>query len=93
MNGDLRPVDNSGHIGHTYLLIMQSGNNIHLQQHETNMINEEWNKTQNDAPFVTFYDMRAVTFVLLDEMANVDRGTAVVYSYTPIKPLGVSQVN
>ena len=35
------------------------------------MINEEWNKTQNDAPFVAFYDMRAVTFVLLDEMANV----------------------
>ena len=35
------------------------------------MINEEWNKTQNDAPFVAFYDMRAVTFVLPDEMANV----------------------
>ena len=50
---------------------MQSGNNIHLQQHETNMINEEWNKTQNDAAFVAFYDMRAVTFVLPDEMANV----------------------
>ena len=28
------------------------------------------NKTQNDAPFVAFY-MRAVTFVLPDEMANV----------------------
>ena len=24
------------------------------------MINEEWNKTQNDAPFVTFHGMRAV---------------------------------
>ena len=35
------------------------------------MINEEWNKTQNDAPFVDFYDMRAVMFVLPDEMANV----------------------
>ena len=35
------------------------------------MINEEWNKTQNDAPFVVFYDMRAVTFVLPDEMADV----------------------
>ena len=35
------------------------------------MINEEWNKTQNDVPFVAFYDMRAVTFVLPDEMANV----------------------
>ena len=34
------------------------------------MINEEWNKTQNDAPFVAFYDMRAVTFVLPDEMAD-----------------------
>ena len=35
------------------------------------MINGEWNKTQNDAPFVAFYDMRAVTFVLPDEMADV----------------------
>ena len=42
-----------------------------MQQHKTNMINEEWNKTQNDAPFVAFYDMRAVTFVLPDEMADV----------------------
>ena len=46
-------------------------NNIPVQQHKTNMINEEWNKTQNDAPFVAFYNMRAVTFVLPDEMANV----------------------
>ena len=50
---------------------MRSGNNIHVQQHKTDMINEEWNKTQNDAPFVAFYDMRAVTFILLEEMANV----------------------
>ena len=50
---------------------MQSGNNIHVQQHKTNIINEEWNKTQNDAPFVAFYDTRAVTFVLPDEMADV----------------------
>ena len=35
------------------------------------IFNEEWNKTQNDAPFVAFYDMRAVTFVLPDEMADV----------------------
>ena len=35
------------------------------------MINEEWNKTQNGAPFVAFYNMRAVTFVLPDEMADV----------------------
>ena len=34
------------------------------------MINEEWNKTQNDVPFVPFY-MYAVTFVLPDEMADV----------------------
>ena len=46
---------------------MRSKNNIHVQQHKINMINEEWNKTQNDA----FYDMRAVTFVLADEMADV----------------------
>ena len=35
------------------------------------MINEEWKKTPNDAPFVTLYDVRAVTFVLPDEMADV----------------------
>ena len=35
---------------------MQSGNNIHVQQHKANMINEEWNRTQTDAllsPFMT----------------------------------------
>ena len=42
-----------------------------MQQHKTNMINKERNKTQNAAPFVAFYDMHAVTFVLLDEMADV----------------------
>ena len=50
---------------------MRSGNNIHVQQRKINMINEEWNETQNDAPFVAFCDMRAVTFVLPDEMADV----------------------
>ena len=50
---------------------MPSGNNIHVQQHETNMINEEWSETQNDARFVAFYDMHALTFVLRDEMADV----------------------
>ena len=50
---------------------MQSGNNIHVQQHKTNMINEEWNKTQNEAPFVAFYDMHAVTFVLPDEIEDM----------------------
>ena len=38
---------------------------------KTNMINEEWNKTQNDAPFFAFNDMCAVTFVQPDEMADV----------------------
>ena len=50
---------------------MRSGNYIHVQRHKTNMINEVWNETQNDAPFVAFYDMRAVTLVLPDEMADV----------------------
>ena len=45
---------------------MQSGNNIHVQQHKTNMINEEWNEKQNNAPFVAFYGMHAVMFVLPD---------------------------
>ena len=49
---------------------MQSGNNIHVQQHKTNMINEEWNKTQNGAHLVAFYDMHAVKFVLPGEMAD-----------------------
>ena len=45
---------------------------IHVHQHYTNITNKEWKKTpQNGAPFVTFYDMRAVTFVLPGEMANV----------------------
>ena len=50
---------------------MRIGNNIHVQQDKTNMLSEEWKKTQNDAPFVAFYDMRAVTFVLQDEMDDV----------------------
>ena len=50
---------------------MRSGNSIHVQQNKTNMINEEWHKIQNDAPFVAFYDMRPVTFVLPDEMVDV----------------------
>ena len=35
------------------------------------MINKKWNKTQNDAHFVAFYNMHAVTFVLPDQMADV----------------------
>ena len=38
---------------------------VNVQQHKTNMINEYWNKTQNDAPFVTFYDMCAVTSFIM----------------------------
>ena len=61
------------HFGHIYILNTNAkcGNNIHVQQHKTNIINEEWNKTQNDAPFVAFYDMHADTFVLPNEMENV----------------------
>ena len=46
-------------------------NSIYVQQHKINMMNEKWNKTQNDAPSVAFYDMCAVMFVLPDEMADV----------------------
>ena len=35
----------------TYQTLMRRGNNIHVQQRKTNMINEEWTKTQIDAPF------------------------------------------
>ena len=38
---------------------MRSGNNIHVQQQLTDMVDEKWNKTQNDTPFVAFYDMHA----------------------------------
>ena len=59
-----------------------------------NLINEEWNKRKNDAPFVAFYDMRAVMFVLPDEMADVSiAGLQWFISYTLIKPDGVSQAN
>ena len=47
---------------------MRSGSNIHVQQHKTKMINEEWKRTENDAPFVAFYNMLAVT---PGEMADV----------------------
>ena len=60
---------------------MRSGNNIHVQQHKTDMINEEWNKTQNDALFVAFYDMCAVTFVLPDEMKRGEGQTLVVWCH------------
>ena len=35
------------------------------------MRNEQNQTTRNDAPFIAFYDMHAVTFDLPDEMADV----------------------
>ena len=72
---------------------MRGENNIHVQQHKTNMINEEWTK-QNDAPFVAFYDMHAVTFVPPDEMADVTITGLQWFILIPlIKPHGVPQAN
>ena len=47
-------------------------------------------ETQNDAPFVAFYDMHAVTFVSPDEMADVTiAGLQWFILIPPIKPHGV----
>ena len=52
------------------------------------------NKTQNDAPFVAFYDMYAVTFVPPDEMADVTIvGLQWFILIPPIKLHGVPQAN
>ena len=48
-------------------------------------------ETQNEAPFVAFYDMHAVTFVPQDEMADVT--IAGLQRFIPIKPHGVPQAN
>ena len=49
---------------------------------------------QNDAPFVAFYDMHAVTFVPPDEMADVTiAGLQWFILIPPIKPHGVPQTN
>ena len=49
-------------------------------------------KTQNDAPFVAFYDMHAVTFVPPDEMADVTiAGLQWFILIPPIKPHGVER--
>ena len=65
-----------------------------MQQHKTNMVNDEWNKTQSDAPFVAFYDLRAVTCVLPDEMTDVSFvGLQWFILIPPIKSHGVSQAN
>ena len=68
---------------------MQSGNNIHVQQHKTNIRNRTKHKMMPIlSPFMTLH---AVTFVLPDEMADVSvAGTAVGYTYTLIKPHRVS---
>ena len=72
MDGVLWCIDTNGFLAHSLgETIMQSAKNIHVQQHKAHMINEEWNKTQNDALFVAFHNMHAVTFVLPDEMADV----------------------
>ena len=48
-------------------------------------------ETQNDAPFVAFYDMHAVTFVPPDEMADVTiAGLQWFILIPPIKPHGVN---
>ena len=57
MNCVLRQSTTAVMLGTLTYRLMRRGNNIHVQQHKTNMINKEWNKTQNDAPFVDFYDM------------------------------------
>ena len=50
--------------------------------------------TQNDAPFVTFYDMHAVTFVPSDEMADVTIvGLQWFFLIPLIKPQGIPQAN
>ena len=51
-------------------------------------------ETQNDAPFVAFYDMHAVTFVPPDERADVMiAGLQWFILIPPIKPHGVPQAN
>ena len=49
---------------------------------------------QNDAPFVTFYDMHAVTFVPPDKMADVTIAGLQWFILIPlIKPHRVPQAN
>ena len=51
-------------------------------------------ETQNDAPFVAFYDMHAVTFVPPDEKADATiTGLQWFILIPPIKPHGVPQAN
>ena len=51
-------------------------------------------ETQNDAPFVAFYDMHSVTFTPPDEMADVTiAGLQWFILIPPIKPHGVPQAN
>ena len=55
------------------------------------MINGEWNKTQNDAPFLAFYDMQAVTFILPDETKTCRSRDCSGLLLYPINPHRVSQ--
>ena len=73
---------------------MRSGNNRRVEHHKTNMINEEWSKAQIDAPFFAFCDMRAVTFLLPDEMADVSIVGLQLFILIPqLNHTGVSQAN
>ena len=61
---------------------------------KTHTINVEWNKTQNDTPFVAFYNMHAVMFVLPDEMADVwIAGLQWFILISRLHHTGVSQAN
>ena len=51
-------------------------------------------ETQNDAPFVAFYHMHAVTFVPPEEMADVTIAGLQWFTFiSPIKSHGVPQAN
>ena len=47
------------------------------------MRNGKKNQLQNGAPFVAFYDVHAVTFVLPDEMADVSIARLQWFTLTP----------
>ena len=50
-------------------------------------------ETQNDAPFVAFYDMHTVTFVPPDEMADVTIAGLQWFILIPPIKHGVPQAN
>ena len=76
----------------TYSTLMRTGNNIHVQQHKTNIY--KWGMEQNTkwCPFCRHLQYACCHLCSARLNARcVNRRTAVVYSYTPIKPHGVSQ--